>query len=142
MGGSKDYLEDGGFSKYEYNHIGTTENGIKIINASKAGNTNTPMLSNTPYTIYAKESDKSGLINQVGVYGGIDGRQKIKDIDIEHHHNNTKKRNRKKVILKSFSENDIHVHEYDGVRRSSIARKPSKKERRLLMIARYGKRRK
>lgn len=139
MGGSKQYLSDGGFSEYEYYQVGTTQNGIKIIKDPKTGNTNTPLRSNTPFTAYAKIDKKTGLINQVGVYGGKDGREKIKDIDIGHKHDNTIKRNRKTVILKSFSKNDIHVHEYSGTKRSEIARLPSKKERRLLMIARHGR---
>ncbi|MBQ3006767.1 MAG: hypothetical protein IJD78_04310 [Clostridia bacterium] len=142
MGGSKDYISDGGFSKYEYNQIGTTENGIKIIDNPNANNTNTPLFSNTPYTAYAKLNKEGTDVEQVSVYGGIDGRQKIKDIDTEHHHDNKIKRNRKKVVLKSFSKHEIHVHEYAGTKRSEKARKPSKKERRLLMVARYGKRRK
>ncbi|MBQ8015670.1 MAG: hypothetical protein IJ264_05750 [Clostridia bacterium] len=140
MGGSKNYISDGGFSKYEYNQIGTTENGIKIINNPKSSNTNTPLFSNTPYTAYAKLNKEGTDVEQVSVYGDIDGRQKIKDIDIGHQHKNTVKRNRKKVVLKQYSRHEIHVHEYRDERRSSIARKPSKKERRLLMIARYGKR--
>lgn len=142
MGGSKDYISDGGFSKYEYNQIGTTENGIKIIKNPKAGNTNTPLFSNTPYTAYAKFNKEGTDVEQVSVYGGIEGRQKIKDIDIGHHHDNKIKRNGKKIVTKSFAETEIHVQEYNGTKRSEIARKPSKKERRLLMIARYGKRRK
>lgn len=139
MGGSKQYLSDGGFSEYEYYQVGTTQNGIKIIKDPKTGNTNTPLRSNTPFTAYAKIDKKTGLINQVGVYGGKDGREKIKDIDIDHKHDNTIKRSGKTVVLKSFLENDIHVHEYSGTKRSDIARPPSKKERRLLMIARYGR---
>lgn len=142
MGGSKDYIEEGGFAQYKYQQIGITENGIKIIKDPNAGNTNTPLLSNTPYTAYAKFNKSGTLVEQVSVYGGTDGRQKIKDIDIGHHHDNIKKRNRKKIIVKSFDETEIHVQEYNGTKRSEIARKPSKKERRLLMIARYGKRRK
>ena len=140
MGGTKKYLSDGGFSEYDYKQIGETENGIKIISDPKAGNTNTPLFSNTPYTAYAKFNRSGTMVEQVSIYGGVDGRQKIKDIDIEHPHNNTVKRNGQKVIIKSFSVNDIHVHEYVGTKRSEKARKPSKKERRLLMIARHGKR--
>lgn len=141
MGGSKKFLPDGGFSEYEYHQVGTTQNGIKIIKDPKAGNTNTPLFSNTPFTAYAKFNKDGTEIVQVSTYGGKDGRQKIKDIDVGHEHENTIKQNGKKVVLKTFAENDIHVHEYSGTKRSNIARKPSKKERRLLMIAKYGKRR-
>lgn len=66
------------------------------------------------------------------MYGaGKNGRGKHKDIDIEHEHKNP-------INKKVFGANEIHVHEYiDGVR-SGEARKPSKKERRLLTVARYG----
>ncbi len=139
MGGSKKYLSDGGFSEYEYYQVGTTQNGIKIIKDPKTGNTNTPLRSNTPFTAYAK-LDKSGkAVEQVSVYGGKDGREKIKDIDINHAHDNKIRRNGKAVILRTFSKQDIHVHEFNGTKRSEIARLPSKKERRLLMIARYGR---
>jgi hypothetical protein len=49
------------------------------------------------------------------------------------------KRSGKIIVLKSFNQNEIHVHEYNGTKRSNIARKPSRKERRLLIVARYGK---
>lgn len=140
MGGSKKFLPDGGFSEYEYYQIGTTQNDIKIIKNPKASNTNTPLFSSTPFTAYAKFDKDGTSVEQVSVYGGKDGRQKIKDIDIGHKHDNKIKRNRKKVVLKSYAENDIHVHEYNETKRSDIARKPSKKERRLLMIAKYGRR--
>ena len=139
MGGSKKYLSEGGFSEYEYKQTGTTQNGIKIINNPKANNTNTPLLSNTPYTMYAKYNKEGIMIEQVSVYRGKDGREKIKDIDIGHPHENKVKRNWNTIVLKSFNMDEIHVHEYKGTKRSSIARKPSKKERRLLMIARYGR---
>ena len=73
------------------------------------------------------------MIKQISVHGGEDGHIKIKDIDIGHEHTN-------KLNGMHFSKNEIHVHIYDknGIR-SNEARKPSAKERRLIMQARYGK---
>lgn len=139
MGGSKDYLETGGFTVYKYEQIGVTANGIKIINDSTTGNTNTPMKSNTPYTAYAKYEKDTNQVEQITVYGGSDGRSKVKDIDFGHKHDNKQKRNKKTIILKTFSVNDIYVHTYSNGKRSEIARRPSKKERRMFMIARFGK---
>ena len=131
MGGSKTYQPEGGFSEQTFEKIGTTENGIKIIGKVGGGSAKTPMYSNTPNTEYAI-LDNTGRVKQISVYGGKDGRQKIKDIDIGHSHTN-------KTNKKSFGENEIHVHEYkDGVR-SQTARKPSASERRKLMIARRKK---
>ncbi len=138
MGGSKQYNPDGGFSQQNYVQIGTTANGIKVVVLKdKNKNANTPLYSNTPSTAYAKIDVKSGMVEQISVYGnGVDKRSKLKDIDINHKHINPDKK-------LHFGVNDIHVHIYNdkGVR-SKFARKPSKKERRLLMIARYGKRKK
>lgn len=92
------------------------------------------MNSNTPYTMYAALDTDKGFVKQISVYAGEDGRQKIKDIDFGHKHTN------KNGTV--FLENQIHVQVYDknGVR-SNDARKPSKKEKRLMKIALYGKRR-
>ena len=91
----------------------------------------TPTFSNTGES-YGIKSTQTGLVKQVTVYGaGQDGRGKLKDIDFEHKHRN-------KLDGRVFRADEIHVHEYiDGVR-SKEARKPSKKERRLLTVARYG----
>lgn len=133
MGGSKKYIPSGGFTEQLYECVQLTANGIKIIEPKdKSQKAKTPTFSNTPNTMYAKTSD--GIVNQIAVYGkGVDRRSKLKDIDIGHKHNNPDNE-------LSFGEKDIHVHDYDdnGVRLKN-ARKPSKKEKRLIMIARYGK---
>lgn len=135
MGSSKDYEPNGGFNVQRFNTVGTTENSIKIIEPNELNtnkNTRTPIYSNTPGTMYAKTSSKQ--VDQVSIYGaGKNKRQKLKDIDIGHPHTNP---NRKK----HFKATDIHVHVYHNKSRSFYARKPSKKEKRLIMIARYGKR--
>lgn len=135
MGGSKKYNPDGGFTEQGYKQTGITANNIKIISIKGTGKSSTPAFSNTPNTMYAKTKDKTGVVTQISFYSrGKEQRGKTKDIDIDHKHKN--KDNKLK-----FSENDIHVHEYDeNGRRSENARKPSKKERRLLMVARYRKR--
>lgn len=137
MGGEKEFQPEGGFSEQNYSQVGTTENGIKII-AQNDGRGKTPTFSNTPRTTYAKLNSK-GQLNQISIYGnGNDGRGKVKDIDIGHIHKN---RNSKGKVTRRIKSNEIHVHEYDSKgNKISNARKPSKKERRLLMIARYGKR--
>lgn len=123
MGGSKKYNPDGGFSEQDYEAIGRTANGIKIIEPKeKSKNFNTPLFSNTPNAVYAKTDVKTGAVDQITVYGnGKDKRGKLKDIDIGHIHINPDKKTR-------FNDNTIHVHTYDlnGVR-SKKARKPSKK---------------
>lgn len=137
MGGSKNYNPDGGFSEQEYESKEQTANGIKIITKKGHSHSNTPSYSNTPNTKYAKTNSRNGLVDQVAVYGrDNEQRGKIKDIDTDHKHTNPDKKTR-------FNDTDIHVHIYDeNGNRSNYARKPSKKERRLFMIARYGKRRK
>lgn len=127
MGGNKDFLKSGGFSKYEYNEIGYTANGIKIIQ-KKHGKPNTPMNSNTRNTVYAKIDHKTNLINQISTYKD---RHKQKDIDIGHIHVNPGNKRR-------FEKEKIHVHDYLNGDRLRDARSPSKKEKRTIMIARYG----
>ncbi len=130
MGGTKKYLESGGFTEQTYKQIGTTANGIKIIERND-GSRNTPAFSNTPNTMYAKLDDK-GRVSQIAVYGGNGGRQKIKDIDIGHTHTN--------LDGTVFNKNQAHVQEYGGTTRfSNNARKPSRKEKRLIMMARNGR---
>lgn len=131
MGGSKKYLSEGGFSEQTYRQVGTTSNGIKIIEKIDNKSSNTPINSNTPYTMYAANDSHSGELKQISVYGGQDGRTKIKDIDYGHEHINTNG--------KRFAENEIHVQLYNGTERLTDARKPSKKERRLMMMALYGR---
>ncbi len=135
MGGSKKYLKSGGFTEQTFRQVGTTANGIKILARKSDGGSSTPAYSNTPNTMYAKIDKNSGLVNQVTVYGnGKDHRAKMKDIDIGHPHTNPDGK------LK-FKKNEVHVQEYDkNGNRSNYARKPSKKELRLLMTALYGKR--
>lgn len=132
MGGTKQYIESGGFYKRTYEQIGTTPNGIKITKQIGAANSTTPLYSNTPHTMYAA-TDKRGTVKRITVYGRKNGRDRFKDIDLGHKHSNIA--DGKKV--KTFTESDMHVHDYDanGVR-NKIARKPSKKERRLIMMAR------
>ena len=132
MGGTKDYLSGGGFGKTRYQQVGMTANGIKILKRDDAEFPNTPKYSNTPNTMYAARDSRDRRVKQVTIYGGgSDGREKSKDIDIGHGHTNPDGR--------KFLENEIHVHVWSNGGRSPYARKPSKKERRLLMIARYGK---
>ncbi|MCD7722729.1 MAG: hypothetical protein LUH82_02080 [Clostridiales bacterium] len=135
MGGSKKYLKYGGFTEKTFRQEGLTANDIKITVRKSDGMPSTPLYSNAPYTMYAKVDNDNGLVSQVAVYGkGEDHRAKLKDIDIGHTHKNI-------TGNLKFDKKDIHIHEYDkNAVRSKIARKPSKKERRLLMIARYGKR--
>lgn len=131
MGGTKDYLEEGGFGITRYTALGVTENGIKVLKRDDTDYPNTPLHSNTPNTMYATRDRRDGRINQVSLYGGENGRTKTKDIDIAHLHTNPNGR--------QFSPEQIHVHDWINGERSKYARKPSKKEKRLLMIARYGK---
>lgn len=141
MGGTKDFIKEGGFSETKYKQIGTTANGIKILQ-SKSGENRTPTFSNTPGITYAKQ-DQSGKVNQISAYGQAgNSRAKLKDIDIGHGHKNKDLRGH---VIKRFKSDDIHVHEYrldkNGIPRKILrARNPSKKERRLLMFARNGKR--
>ena len=131
MGSTKNYLPSGGFSRKEYKADGTTANGIKILGRRDGRHAKTPTFSNTGES-YAVKSFRTDLVKQVTVYGaGQDGRGKLKDIDIEHKHRN-------KQDGRVFRADEIHVHEYIDGKRSGEARKPSKKERRLLTVARYG----
>lgn len=136
MGGSKTYLPAGGFTEKTYKQIGTTANGIKIIKRKDSNNSAAPAYSNTPHTMYATINMETNTVKQIAVYGGNDGRKRIKDIDAGHDHTNFAEGK----PLKKFKKNEIHVHEYDeNGRRSNIARKPSKKERRLITMALYGR---
>lgn len=132
MGGSKRYQESGGFDYQTFETIDTTSTGIKILKGVD-GNSTTPMYSNTPYTMYASLDTKTNKIEKISVYRGPDGRKKNKDIDYGHKHTNPDG--------KIFPEDKIHVQEYneEGVR-SIIARKPSKKEKRIFFTALYGRR--
>lgn len=132
MGGTKRYQESGGFDFKTYKQIGETSNGIKILEKIGDKNTNTPMYSNTPYTMYAV-LDEHGIIKQISVYREENGRKKIKDIDFGHEHTNSDGTH--------FNKGEIHVQLYDGfVRLSDKARRPSKKEKRIMMMALYGRR--
>jgi len=140
MGGTKAYLPSGGFKEQAFESVGTTANGIKILKRVN-GRSSTPTFSNTPNTMYAKK-DSNGRVDQISVYGQPENsRAKRKDIDIGHRHYNRDANGRKTT---HFSIGDVHVHEYrmnsEGIPiRQQNARKPSRKERRLLMVARYGK---
>ena len=131
MGGTKRYQEAGGFDYQTFEQIGTTSNGIKIIKEI-GGNSTTPMYSNTPYTMYASIDSRSQMIEKISVYRSEKGRRKIKDIDLGHEHTNPDGR--------YFPADEIHVQIYDsnGIR-SNIARRPSKKEKRIFMMAFYGR---
>lgn len=133
MGSSKWYKENGAPGA-EYKVTGQTANGIKIVKAVDDNSQKTPLFSNTPYTMYASLKGDTGKVKQITAYGkGKDGRAKLKDIDIGHKHTNKSNGLR-------FRETDIHVHGYDenGVR-SNEARRPSKKEKRLIMQALHGR---
>lgn len=132
MGGTKQYLQSGGFENQTFKQVGLTSNGIKILRKVDAENSATPAHSNTPYTMYASKDNQKGIIKQISVYGREDGRQKIKDIDFGHEHTNPNGL--------YFSKKDIHVQIYDkNGKRSNIARRPSKKEKRIMMMALYGR---
>ena len=131
MGGEKKFQESGGFSEYEYKAVGMTKNGIKILEKVDGGSANLPIHSNTPFTAYAVRDSKTAELKQISIYGGPDGRQKIKDLDWSHKHTNPDG--------KVFLLGQIHVQTYKGIsQHSKYARKPSKKEKRIVMIARYG----
>ncbi len=130
MGGSKQYNADGGFITQTYKQSGTTSNGIKILDSNINQSNGLPLFSNTPHTMYAER--KNEKVIQISVYGGgKDGRMKLKDIDWGHPHKNN-------GVTKMWQIGQIHVHEYNGRTRSTMARNPSTKERRLAMMASYG----
>ena len=135
MGGTKQYKETGTIiAGGEYKTVGVTVNGIKKLVKVDSGSINTPQYSHTPGTMYAKTNRMTRKVEQVAVYGnGNDGKLKKKDIDTGHKHTN-------RINGMVFEETDIHVHEIDKYgRRSGEARKPSKKEKRLIMVARFGR---
>ncbi len=127
MGGTKYYLETGGFSYYDFKTIGKTVNGIKILEKINGNNSSLPLYSNTPYTMYAIRDSKLKTLKQITIYSsGKDGRQKTKDLDWSHGHG-------------KFSKGEIHVHIYEEGKKLKYYRKPSKKERRIVMKALYGR---
>lgn len=126
MGSSKNYNKDGGFDKRTYKEIGITSNGIKVLGKLDGGSSNTPLYSNTPYTMYASMDSNTGVLKQITAYGGKEGRQKIKEMDWSHGHD-------------SFKPGDIHVHLYDDGKKTKKYRKPSKKEYRIVKMAIYGR---
>ena len=83
MGGSKDFLESGGFSKYEYKTVGVTHGGIKIIEKVAGGSAALPGRSNTPGTVYAVLR-ADGTPKQIMVYGNDRIQQKRIDLDHDH----------------------------------------------------------
>lgn len=120
MGGSKNYISSGGFSKQEYKSVGKTKNGIKILEKREGGSSSLPLYSNTPNTVYAIRDSNSKALKQISFYGGKDGRIKIKDLDWSHEHKPYK---------------SIHVHEYDSAGVRKRVRKPSKKEKRIVLMS-------
>lgn len=117
MGGRGTYIASGGFTKETYKTVGTTSNGIKVIEKidSKNSSTNTPLFSNTSNAYAIAGTDDK--IKQVTLY---ENRKKKSDIDIGHPHG-------------KFNEYDIHVHDYspEGARNSS-AREPTTEELQLV----------
>ena len=117
MGGRGSYIASGGFTKTTYRTVGTTSNGIKVIEKidGKNSSSNTPLFSNTS-TVYAI-AGTDDKIKQVTLY---ENRKKKSDIDIGHPHG-------------KFNEHDIHVHDYspEGAR-TRTARDPTAKEIQLV----------
>ena len=117
MGGRGTYIASGGFTKETYKTVGTTSNGIKVIEKidSKNSSANTPLFSNTS-TAYAI-TGTDDKIKQVTLY---ENRKKKSDIDIGHTHG-------------KYGDKDVHVHDYspEGAR-SSIAREPTTEELELV----------
>lgn len=131
MGGTKKFDDFGNLKEQTFKTVGITKNGIKILEKIDGGSASLPMYSNTPFTSYAAKDSDTSLLKQISVYGGKEGRKKIKDLDWSHKHTNPDG--------KTFPFGQIHVHIYNEKgKRSNYARKPSKKERRIVMMARYG----
>ena len=123
MGGTKQYLSEGGFSEYKYKTVEILPNGAKVVQKKESDNNSLPSYSNTPYTYYAV-ADNEG-IKQITYYGGgKDGRRKTKDIDWRHGHG-------------KFKAGEIHVHLYENGVKTTYYRKPSKKEKRVVMTSIY-----
>lgn len=143
MGGSKDYIESGGFRETLYKSDRVTANGIKVIRLKENKPYSTPYYSNTPNTTYAKANSK-GDVEKISAYGtkniynrnstDINPRAKSKDIDTGHSHT---ARNKRGKVTKRFKKTDIHVQEYDpSDKRKKRTRKASKKERRTFYMSR------
>lgn len=117
MGGRGSYIASGGFTKTTYRTVGTTSNGIKVIEKidEKNSSSNTPLFSNTS-TVYAI-AGTDDKIKQVTLY---ENRKKKSDIDIGHVHGD-------------FNKKDIHVHDYspEGIRNDE-ARRPTEAELKLV----------
>ena len=133
MGGSKKYDPGVGIKTQTYKQIGITSTGVKIVTKIEGTSENTPLYSNTPYTQYAALEGKTRKLKQISTYsGGVDGREKIKDVEMGHEHTN------KKNGL-HFGINDLHTQVYKNGIRDSEARKPSSKEKREFYMALYGR---
>lgn len=131
MGGSKKFDDFGNLKEQTYKTVGITKNGVKILAKIGGGSANLPMFSNTPFTAYAARDSKTSELKQISIYGGKNGRQKVKDLDWSHRHENPDGT--------VFLQGQIHVQMYNSKgERIDYARKPSKKEKRIVMIARYG----
>ena len=111
MGGTKSFDVHGALIDKQYRTIREVD-GIKIL--EHIGNSqNTPNLSKSPNSVYAKFDEKYKTVNQITVYRS--DRTKLKDIDIGHNHGKYKK-------------TDIHVHDVVNGVRDKVGRPPTKEE--------------
>ena len=112
MGGTKNYIQSGGFSIQEYADTGERVGGFKVIQHRSKKASSLPQMSDTPSTVYVLKS--GGKYKSIGIYGP--DRRLRKAIDVTHSHTN-KPKNGKRVKLKAGV---AHVHNMRGGRENNV----------------------
>lgn len=126
MGGTKQYEKYGEIREPEYKQVGVTSNGIKVLQGLNKNSSGLPRYAHTPFTMYATTDSNTNELKQISGYGGKSGLVKIKDLDWSHPH-------------EEFKKGDIHVHIYENGIKTKKYRKASRKERRIVYMARNGR---
>ena len=128
MGGSKGFAERG---EYTFESVGTIS-GIKVLKGIEGtGKHGLPMFSNTSDAYIKPANLKSRITEPVSIRVMM-GQTGFKDIEWGHPHTNPDGR--------SFKKGEPHVHDLiPGGGHSPYARKPSKRERRLIRMVQNGK---
>ncbi len=128
MGGSKGFAKRG---EYTFESVGTIS-GIKVLKGIEGtGKHGLPKFSNTSEA-YIKPATVRNGIGKPSAIRIMKGQAGYKDIEWGHPHRNPDGR--------LFKRDEPHVHDLlPNGGHSPYARKPSKRERRLMRMVKYGK---
>lgn len=127
MGGSKDFFTKGIFT---YTAVAEVA-GLKILKGT-GGKHNLPKYSHRSLAYVKTGRSRGATEEHTKTVTFYRNQEKLKDLDWDHKHTN-------KINHRVFEKYSSHVHDYVNGRRSGEARLPSKKERRIGMMVRYGR---